>query len=72
MLRKLVTLKVSNYSNKPRVGLGRYHPEKKNYCFNDGKIKVGTVGRSFLDMVKHFTMVPKLTAKKRRDVRVFL
>ena len=36
--------KVSDYSNKRRVALGRCHPKQKNNCFKfDAQIQVGTI-----------------------------
>ena len=41
---KFVKPKISDYSNKLRVGLGRCHLEQKNNCFKfDGQIQVGRV-----------------------------
>ena len=34
LVRKFVTPKVSDYSNKLRLGLGRCHLEQKAYCLN--------------------------------------
>ena len=44
MVHKFVKPKVSDYSNKLRVGLRRCHLEQKIYCFKfDGQIQVGTI-----------------------------
>ena len=44
MVHKFVKPKVSDYSNKLRVGLRRCHLEQKNYSFKfDGQIQVGTI-----------------------------
>ena len=46
MVHKFYKPKVSDYSNKLRVGLERCHLEQKNYCFKfDGQIQVGTMRR---------------------------
>ena len=41
---RVVKPKVSDYSDKLRVGPGRCHLEQKNYCFKFvGQIQVGTI-----------------------------
>ena len=45
LVRKFVTPKVSDYSNKLRLGLGRCHLEQRTYCLNvNWQIRVGTMG----------------------------
>ena len=45
LVRKFVTPKVSDYSNKLRLGLGRCHLEQRAYCLNvNWQIQVGTMG----------------------------
>ena len=44
MVHKFVKPKVSDYSNKLRFGLERFHLEQKNYCFTfAGQIQVGII-----------------------------
>ena len=50
VVHKFVMTKVSDYSNKLRVGLGRCHLEQKNYCFKfDGQIQVGTIDHFLIE-----------------------
>ena len=45
LIRKFVTPKASDYSNKLRLGLGRCHLEQRAYCLNiNWQIQVGTMG----------------------------
>ena len=45
LVRKFVTPKVSNYSNKLRLGPGRCHLEQRAFCLNvNWQIQVGTMG----------------------------
>ena len=54
MVHKFVKPKVSNYSNKLRVGL-----EQKNYCFKfDGQIQVGTMEHFFDTMAMKYLDKP--------------
>ena len=44
LVHKFVTPKVSDYSNKLRLGMGKCDLEQKTYCFNvNGQIQVGTI-----------------------------
>ena len=59
MVHKFVKPKVSNYSNKLRVGLERCHLEQKNYCFKfDGQIQVGTIEHFFDRMAMKYLDKP--------------
>ena len=49
LVRKFVTPKVSDYSNKLRLGLGRCHLEQRAYCLNvNWQIQVCTMGHFFI------------------------
>ena len=44
--------KVSDYSNKLRLGLGRCHLEQRAYCLNvNWKIQVGTMGHFLIRLI---------------------
>ena len=50
VVHKCAKPKVSNYTNKLQVGLGRCHLEQKNYCFKfDGQIQVGTIDHFLIE-----------------------
>ena len=49
LVRKFVTPKVSEYSNKLRLDLGRCQLEQRAYCLNvNWQIQVGTMGHFFI------------------------
>ena len=59
MVHKFVKPKVSNYSNKLRVGLERCQLEQKHYCFKfDGQIQVGTMEHFFDTMAMKYLDKP--------------
>ena len=59
MVHKFVKPKVSNYSNKLRVGLERCHLEQKNCCFKfDGQIQVGKIEHFFDTMAMKYLDKP--------------